>query len=124
MGSTEEILVRCIVAGQVIGALSGLATCLGWSAAMWGPSGVVVSSGTGFTAALPMMFLGICAVIASLRAHGVALIIIFVASFFPVGWILATKLSDHFLHWVGLLNLGYLVAGLMICAMGKTPQSE
>ena len=119
----NEIWVKRNVLGQALGAVCGIGCCIGWTAAMWGPTGVVVLSGTGFTAALPMMFLAICAVIASLRGHGLALIAIFVASFFPVGWILVTKLSDHMLNWLGVLDLGYLFAGVMIWASSRGVKS-
>jgi len=58
-----------------------------------------------------MMMFALFAVIASLRGHGFALVI-FIVSFFPVGGYLLGV--PHWLRWIGVSNLGFLVAGLMI----------
>ncbi len=59
-----------------------------------------------------MALFAIGAVIASIRGHGVVLIVLFLASFFPVG--VYFFLASHWLHWVGAFNLGYLAAGLLM----------
>ena len=59
-----------------------------------------------------MMVVAIFAVIASLRGHAVALMVMFIVSFFPVGGYLLG--IPHWLRWIGVSNLGFLVAGLMI----------
>ena len=59
-----------------------------------------------------MMLFAIFAVIASLRGHGPVLMIMFIMSFFPVGGYLLG--IPHWLRWIGVSDLGFLVAGLMI----------
>jgi hypothetical protein len=46
------------------------------------------------------------------NSYSTALVIIFVVSFFPVGGYLLGV--PHWLSWIGVSNLGFLVAGLMI----------
>jgi type VI protein secretion system component VasK len=59
-----------------------------------------------------MMLFAIFAVIASVRGHGLALLIMFIMSFFPVGGYLFG--IPHWLRWIGVLDLGFLMAGLML----------
>jgi type VI protein secretion system component VasK len=46
------------------------------------------------------------------NSYSTALVIIFIVSFFPVGGYLLRE--PHWLRWIGISNLGFLVAGLMI----------
>jgi hypothetical protein len=66
-----------------------------------------------------MMLFSIFAVIASVRGHGVALVVMFIMSFFPVGAYLFG--IPHWLRWIGVTDLGFLVAGLMI--LYSTPKA-
>ncbi len=100
------------IIGQLIGALSGIGVCALWSFAMWGPTSILSLSGTSFAGALVMSMLAIFAVIASVRGHGIALMVVFFFSFFPIGFFFLSE--AHWLSWTGILNLGYLVGGALM----------
>jgi len=93
-----------------VGAFAAAATALLWIAAMWAPSMQAVLSGWSFAVASMMAFFAIFAVIASVRGHGNVMLAMFLASFLPVGAYLIRV--DHWLRWVGVLNLILLLAAL------------
>ena len=100
------------VAGQLIGVLSGIGGCGLWNFAMWGPTSILSLSGTSFSGALVMSILAILAIIASVRGHHVVLMVIFVISFFPIGFFFLSE--AHWLSWTGILNLGYLLGAVLM----------
>jgi len=69
-----------------------------------------------------MMLFAIFAVIASVRGHGLALMIMFIMSFFPVGGYLFG--IPHWLRWIGVLDLGFLVGGLLILYSTRKPAEQ
>jgi hypothetical protein len=99
-------------AGQFIGAASGIAACGLWFWVLATPQDTLLRSAVHMAVGILMMLLAMFAVIASLRGHGFALVIIFIVSFFPVGGYLLG--IPHWLRWVGVSDLGFLAAGLMI----------
>jgi hypothetical protein len=98
--------------GKIIGAASGAAACGLWLWALGTPQGAFSLSAVHIAIGVLMMLFAIFAVIASVRGHGLALLIIFIMSFFPVGAYLFG--IPHWLRWIGVTDLGFLVAGLMI----------
>jgi endonuclease/exonuclease/phosphatase (EEP) superfamily protein YafD len=99
-------------AGRVIGAASGVAACGLWLWALGTPQGAFTLSALHIAIGVLMMLFAIFAVIASVRAHGMVLLVIFVMSFFPVGgYLLGTPL---WLRWVGVADFGFLAGGLLI----------
>ena len=98
--------------GKIIGAASGVAACALWLWALGTPQGTFSLSAVHIAIGVLMMLFAIFAVIASIRGHGLALLIMFIMSFFPVGGYLFGV--PHWYRWIGILNLGFLVAGLMI----------
>jgi hypothetical protein len=103
------ILKLFYLAGSVLGALSGAAVAVLWMLALWLPSSGEMLSGISFVVSLLMALIALFVVIASLHGHSVVLIVAFVASFFPIGVHLIGV--DHWLSWIGRLNVAYLVAG-------------
>lgn len=99
-------------AGRALGALSGALVSVLWMLGVWLPESGMALTGINFVVALLMALLGLFAAIASVRGHAVVLIVLFVASFFPVGAALIT--GEHWLSWAGRLNVCYLVAGVLI----------
>jgi hypothetical protein len=99
-------------AGKIIGAASGVAACGLWLWALGTPQGPFSLSAVHIAIGVLMMLFAIFVVIASVRGHGLALLIMFFMSFFPVGAYLYA--SSHWLRWIGVSNLGFLVAGLLI----------
>lgn len=103
--------------GKFIGIMSGIGACASWTVAMWIPDPSLPLSGIAFFVALLMAILAIIAVIASIHGHGIALIVLFFASFFPIGLFL---LGISGWVWViGILNLGYLISGLVALRMPR-----
>jgi hypothetical protein len=78
---------------------------------MWTPTPALPLSGMAFAVALLMAMLAIIAVIASVHGHGITLIVLFFASFFPIGFFLLG--IPGWVRVIGVLNLGYLIAGLV-----------
>ncbi len=99
-------------AGKTVGAASGVAACGLWLWALGTPQGTFSLSAVHIAIGVLMMLFAIFAVIASVRGHGLALMIMFIMSFFPVGGYLFG--IPHWLRWIGVSNIGFLVAGLMI----------
>ena len=104
--------------GQLAGITSGAGTCLLWNYAMWGPTSVLSLSGTSFSGAFVMSIFAIVTVIASLNAHSKVLFLMFFVSFCPIGFFFLTE--AHWLRFIGMLNLGYLVAALLTINEHKT----
>ena len=99
-------------AGKFIGAASGVVACGLWLWVLATPQDTFVRAAVHIAVGALMMLLALFAVIASLRGHGLGLVIIFIVSFFLVGGYLLG--IPHWLRWVGVANLGFLAAGLMI----------
>ena len=85
--------------------------CVSWLVAMWFPSSNLTLSGASFVVAFVMALLAIAVVLASVRGHATVLVVLFFTSF-PVGAFLLTV--PHWIHWIGVLNIGYLIAALLI----------
>ena len=98
--------------GQLIGVVSGAGAFVLWMGAIWFPSEELTLSGASFIVALVMAIVAIFAIIAAVYKHGMVLMVVFMASFFPVGLYLFGV--PHSVRWVGAFNLGYLVAGFLI----------
>ena len=78
---------------------------------MWSPTPALHLSGFGFAVALMMAMLAGIAVLAAFHGHGVTLIVLFFASFFPIGLFLMGEAG--WVGVIGILNLGYLLSGLI-----------
>jgi hypothetical protein len=98
--------------GQIVGITSGIAAAMLWMLSIWDPASGFSFSYASFAVVLVMTLIAIFAVIASIKGHGTVLIVLFAISFFPIGlYVLAVP---YWLRWVGLANLGFLVAALLI----------
>ena len=109
-------------AGKFIGAVSGVAACGLWVWVLGTPQETFLLSAVHIAVGVLMMLFALFAVIASVRGHGLPLLVMFFVSFFPVGGYLLGL--PHWFRWVGVSNLGFLVAGLMIMYSTRkgTPQ--
>ena len=113
-----------LVFGKLIGFVSGSIAALMWNQLMWFggvessklfPEFVVAKWSQPFpvfVVAMIMVVLSIAAVIASVREHHRALLVLFVISFFPIGISIFT--ADHWIKWVAVANLGFLLASLLM----------
>lgn len=84
---------------------------------MWGPTSILSLSGTSFSGAFVMSILAIVVVIASIRGHGAVLLLMFFVSFCPIGFFFLAE--PHWLSWTGVLNLGYLLAAMLMLQAPK-----
>ena len=98
--------------------MSGFESCAAWNVAMWKPLPALPLTGVAFIVAMLLMIFAILAVIASVHGHGITLLVLFFASFFPIGLYLLE--DPDWVRVIGFLNLGYLIAGLVAWRM---PQS-
>ena len=86
-----------------------------WAFALWVPSGGLTLDGIGGVGgALMSLVLAVFAGIAAVHGHAVVIALVFLASFFPIGVSLLPR--DHWLQAAGWLDLGLLVAAVLIWA--------
>jgi hypothetical protein len=101
------------VAGRALGAVCGVVLAGIWAYALWVPAaGLTALAGISVVTALLLVALGVFASVASVHGHGAVVALLFLASFFPVGAFVMP--TEHWLKWVGWLDLGLLVAALMM----------
>jgi hypothetical protein len=108
--------------GRALGALCGAALSVAWVFALWVPAAGLTLSGVSVVVALLLAIFAVFATIASIRGHAAVVVLLFLASFFPIGAYLMP--ADHWLRWVGWVDLGLLVAAVLIwVTRGAAPTS-
>lgn len=101
--------------GRALGVACAAGLASSWALALWVPSGGLTLEGIGgFGGALMSLVLAVFAGIASVYGHATVLALAFLASFFPIGVSLLPR--DHWLQAAGWLDLGLLVAAVLIWA--------
>jgi hypothetical protein len=101
--------------GRAIGVVCAACLAAAWALALWVPSGGLTLDGIGGVGgALMSIVLAVFAGIASVHGHAVVIALAFVASFFPIGVSLLPR--DHWLQAAGWLDLGLLLAAVLIWA--------
>ena len=108
MGKAVNLLGR----GWGVVCAAGLSAA--WAFALWVPSGGLTLTGVSVIGALMFLVLALFAGIASVHGHAAVVALAFVASFFPIGVSLLPR--DHWLQWAGWLDLGLLVAAVLLFA--------
>lgn len=98
--------------GRALGALCGAALAVIWAFTFWVPSAGLTLPGTSPIGALMFTAFALFATIASLRGHATAVVLLFLASFFPVGASLIR--IDHWLRIIGWLDVGLAVASALL----------
>jgi hypothetical protein len=98
--------------GRALGALCGAVLSVAWVFALWVPAARLTLSGVSVVVALLLAVFAVFATIASIRGHAVVVVLLFLASFFPIGAYLMP--ADHWLRWVGWFDLGLLLAAVLI----------
>ena len=98
--------------GQVIGIVSGAGASACWIVAMVVEGSGLELGGLTFIVALGMAVMAMIAVIASVHGHGIVLMVLFFASFFPVGMSILDL--PTWAQAIGVLNIGYFLAGLIL----------
>lgn len=105
--------------GRLTGIVSGSLACLLWMAALWDPASTFSFNPASMLVVFLMMLAAILVVIASLKGHSTMLMVLFVVSFLPIG--LYVIGVPHWIRWVGLANIGYLAAALLLRAGKQSP---
>jgi hypothetical protein len=105
------------LAGRVLGAGAGIVNAVAWAFAIWIPAAGLQLSGVSAAIAFLMTLLSVLAAIAALRGHAVMLFAMFLASFMPIGALLLRV--DHWLRWVGVLDLVLLLGSALIWWSGR-----
>ena len=103
--------------GRVVGVLSAAALAAAWAFALWGPPAGLSLSGVSVVMALALVAFAVFAGIASAYGHAVVVVLLFLASFFPIGAFLMS--ADHWLKWVGWGDLGLLAAAALMWATAR-----
>jgi hypothetical protein len=98
--------------GRALGVACGAALAVAWVFAMWVPAAGITLSGVSFVVALAMAAFALFAAIGSVYGHAVVVVLLFLASFFPIGAALLP--ADHWLRWIGVADLGLLVGAVLM----------
>ena len=99
--------------GRIVGVLCAAALAAAWAVALWVPTAGLTLPGVSSAVAVAFLAFALFAGVASAYGHAVVVVLLFLASFFPVGsqFLLQT---GHWVRWVGWGDLGLLAAaGLM-----------
>jgi hypothetical protein len=112
--------------GRVLGIACGAALAVAWVFAIWAPAAGITLSGISVVVALFMVAFALFAAIASAYGHAVVVVLLFLASFFPIGAALLP--ADHWLRFIGVGDLGLLIAAVIMwitkrAALARQPAS-
>jgi hypothetical protein len=107
--------------GRAIGLVCAAGLSAAWAYVLWVPSAGLTLTGVNVIGALMFLVLAIFAGIASVYGHAVVVGLAFIASFFPIGVALLPR--DHWLQWAGWLDLGLLVAPVLIAVTRRHLQA-
>lgn len=103
--------------GRALGLVCAAALAGAWAFALWVPAAGLTLSGISVVTALLLVVFALFAGIASVYGHAVVVALLFLASFFPVGVFLLP--TDHWLKWVGWVDLGLLVSAVLMWATAR-----
>ena len=98
--------------GRALGVVCAAGLASAWAFALWVPSAGLTLTGISVVTALLLVAFAVFAGIAAVHGHAVVLVLLFLASFFPVGAFLLP--TAHWLKWVGWVDLGLLMAAILI----------
>ena len=101
--------------GRAIGLVCAAVLASIWAFVLWVPAQADLTvTGISVVTALLLVAFAVFAGIAAVYGHAAVIALLFLASFFPVGAFLMP--TDHWLKWVGWVDLGLLVAAVLIWA--------
>lgn len=103
--------------GRAVGVACSAALAGAWAVALWVPGAGLTVTGISVVTALLLVVVSVLAGVAAVHGHALMLALLFLASFFPVGAFLMP--TDHWLKWVGWLDLGLLAAAVLLWATGR-----
>jgi L-cystine uptake protein TcyP (sodium:dicarboxylate symporter family) len=98
--------------GRALGLVCAAALASAWAYVLWVPASGLTLGNLNIVTALVFVVLAVFAGIAAVHGHATVIALIFLASFFPIGVSLLPR--EHWLQWVGWLDLGLLASALLI----------
>ena len=98
--------------GRLVGLVCSAALASAWAYVLWVPAAGLTLSNFNVVTALLFLVLALFAGIAAVHGHAAVIALTFLASFFPIGVSLLAR--DHWLQWVGWLDLGLLASAILI----------
>jgi hypothetical protein len=108
-------------AGRALGLVCAAGLASAWAYVLWVPSSGLTLAYLNVFTALLFVVLALFAGIAAVHGHAVVIALVFLASFFPIGISLLAR--DHWLQWVGWLDLGLLVSAVLIWATRRRAEA-
>lgn len=112
MTPERNVLKTVNLLARALGVVCGVVLSAAWAFALWVPTAGLTLSGVSFVVALLLTVLALFGTIASFYGHAVVVVLVFLASFFPVGAFLMP--TEHWLRWVGWVDLALLAAGVLM----------
>jgi hypothetical protein len=100
--------------GRIVGVCCAAGLASAWAFVLWVPSAGLTLTNLNVVTALFFVVLAVFAGVAAAHGHAWVIALVFLASFFPIGVSLLAR--DHWLQWVGWLDLGLLVSAVLIYA--------
>jgi hypothetical protein len=107
--------------GRAVGVVCAAGLSAAWAFALWVPSDGLTITGISVIGAPMFLVLAVFAGIASVYGHATVIALAFVASFLPVGVSLLPR--HHWLQWAGWLDLGLLLAAVLIGTTRRRAQA-
>jgi hypothetical protein len=98
--------------GRAVGLVCAVALASAWAYVLWVPAAGLTLTNFNVITALLFVVLAVFAGIAAVHGHAAVIALAFLASFFPIGVSLLPR--DHWLQWVGWLDLGLLLSAVLI----------
>jgi hypothetical protein len=98
--------------GRIVGVCCAAGLASAWAYVLWVPSSGLTLANLNVVTALFFVVLAVFAGVAAVHGHALVIALAFLASFFPIGVSLMAR--DHWLQWVGWLDLGLLVSAVLI----------
>jgi hypothetical protein len=105
--------------GRLVGLVCAAALASAWAYVLWVPAAGLTLANLNVVTALVFVALAVFAGIAAVHGHALVIALLFLASFFPIGVSLLPR--DHWLQWVGWLDLGLLVSAVLIWVSRPRP---
>jgi hypothetical protein len=105
--------------GRLVGLVCAAALASAWAYVLWVPSAGLTLANLNVVTALVFVVLAVFAGIAAVHGHALVIALLFLASFFPIGVSLLPR--DHWLQWVGWLDIGLLVSAVLIWVSRPRP---
>jgi hypothetical protein len=104
--------------GRIVGVVCAAGLASAWAVALWVPTAGLSLPGVSSAVALAFLAIAVFAGIASAYGHVVVVVLMFLASFFPVGsqFILQT---GHWVRFIGWGDLGLLLAAVLMWATAR-----